>query len=222
MYSNTSQIHGWKESYTFDVSIHRIDTYTIQSTVDQWHFFYYVTASKYDFPSVPMKLLNTTNMTRKQKDKIRKKQEKLDRTLETIGIEEKQFLEVFRDRPMEVMHILLFLAKGVRYSKKKFGCCNALGSSGGLLLETDICAIEHTYCSFKNAAYTMLVFLYHSIRWFFLGGGMSSLGKFVIFYLKIDSPYEIIIQEEGSWQHSGLLAISIPLSWFIDKLGTNM
>ena len=39
MYSNTSQIHGWKESYTFDVSIHRIDTYTIQSTVDQWHFF---------------------------------------------------------------------------------------------------------------------------------------------------------------------------------------
>ena len=110
----------------------------------------------------------------------------------------------------------------IRYSKKKFGCCNALGSSGGLLLETDICAIEHTYCSFKNAAYTMLVFLYHSIRWFFFGGGMSSLGKFVIFYLKIDSPYEIIIQEEGSWQHSGLLAISIPLSWFIDKLGTNM
>ena len=67
-----------------------------------------------------MKLLNTTNMTRKQKDKIRKKQEKLDRTLETIGIEEKQFLEVFRDRPMEVMHIHLFFAKGVRYSKKKF------------------------------------------------------------------------------------------------------
>ena len=51
-----------------------------------------------------MKLLNTTNMTRKQKDKIRKKQEKLDRTLETIGIEEKNFLEVFRDRPMEVRH----------------------------------------------------------------------------------------------------------------------
>ena len=60
----------------------------------------------------------------------------------------------------------------IRYSKKKFGCCNALGSSGGLLLETDICAIEHTYCSFKNAAYTMLVFLYHSLRcFFFLGGG---------------------------------------------------
>ena len=33
MYSNTSQIHGWKESYTFDVSIHRIDTYSIQSSV---------------------------------------------------------------------------------------------------------------------------------------------------------------------------------------------
>ena len=49
-----------------------------------------------------MKLLNTTNMTRRQKDKIKKKQEKLDRTLETIGIEEKIFLEVFRDRPMEV------------------------------------------------------------------------------------------------------------------------
>jgi len=63
-------------------------------------------ASKYDFPSVPMKLLNTTNMTRKQKDKIRKKQEKLDRTLETIGIEEKQFLEVFRDRPMELRGLL--------------------------------------------------------------------------------------------------------------------
>ena len=57
-----------------------------------------------------MKLLNTTNMTRKQKDKIRKKQEKLDRTLETIGIEEKTFLAVFRDNPMEVRHILLFLA----------------------------------------------------------------------------------------------------------------
>ena len=56
-----------------------------------------------------MKLLNTTNMTRKQKDKIRKKQEKLDRTLETIGIEEKTFLAVFRDNPMEVRHILLFL-----------------------------------------------------------------------------------------------------------------
>ena len=55
-----------------------------------------------------MKLLNTTNMTRKQKDKIRKKQEKLDRTLETIGIEENIFLEVYRDRPMEVRHILLF------------------------------------------------------------------------------------------------------------------
>ena len=72
-------------------------------------FFYYVTASKYDFPSVPMKLMNTTNMTRKQKDKIRKKQEKLDRTLETIGIEENIFLEVYRDRPMEVRHIHLFL-----------------------------------------------------------------------------------------------------------------
>ena len=71
--------------------------------------FFYVIASKYDFPSVPMKLLNTTNMTRKQKDKIRKKQEKLDRTLETIGIEEKTFLAVFRDNPMEVRHILLFL-----------------------------------------------------------------------------------------------------------------
>ena len=56
-----------------------------------------------------MKLMNTTNMTRKQKDKIRKKQEKLDRTLETIGIEENIFLEVYRDRPMEVRHILLFL-----------------------------------------------------------------------------------------------------------------
>ena len=55
-----------------------------------------------------MKLMNTTNMTRKQKDKIRKKQEKLDRTLETIGIEENIFLEVYRDRPMEVRHILLF------------------------------------------------------------------------------------------------------------------
>ena len=54
-----------------------------------------------------MKLLNTTNMTRKQKDKIRKKQEKLDRTLETIGIEEKIFLEIFRDRPMEVRQIIL-------------------------------------------------------------------------------------------------------------------
>ena len=69
--------------------------------------FFYVIASKYDFPSVPMKLLNTTNMTRKQKDKIRKKQEKLDRTLETIGIEEKTFLAVFRDNPMEVRHIFL-------------------------------------------------------------------------------------------------------------------
>ena len=73
-----------------------------------FNFFYNVIASKYDFPSVPMKLLNTTNMTRKQKDKIRKKQEKLDRTLETIGIEENIFLEVYRDRPMEVRHILLF------------------------------------------------------------------------------------------------------------------
>jgi len=63
-------------------------------------------ASKYDFPSVPMKLLNTTNMSRKQKDKIRKKQEKLDRTLETIGIEEKTFLAVFRDNPMELRGLL--------------------------------------------------------------------------------------------------------------------
>ena len=110
MYSNTSQIHGWKESYTFDVSIHRIDTYSIQSTVDQWHFFYYVTASKYDFPLVPMKLLNATNMPRKQKDKIRKKQENIDRTLKTIVIEENTFLEVFRDMPMEARHFLLFLA----------------------------------------------------------------------------------------------------------------
>lgn len=63
-------------------------------------------ATKYDFPSVPMKLMNTTNMTRKQKDKIRKKQEKLDRTLETIGIEENIFLEVYRDRPMELRGLL--------------------------------------------------------------------------------------------------------------------
>ena len=73
-------------------------------------FFYYVTASKYDFPLVPMKLLNATNMPRKQKDKIRKKQENIDRTLETIVIEENTFLEVFRDMPMEVRHFLLFLA----------------------------------------------------------------------------------------------------------------
>ena len=73
-------------------------------------FFYYVTALKYDFPSVPMKLLNATNMPRKQKDKIRKKQENIDRTLETIVIEENTFLEVFRDMPMEVRHFLLFLA----------------------------------------------------------------------------------------------------------------
>ena len=72
-------------------------------------FFYYVTALKYDFPSVPMKLLNATNMPRKQKDKIRKKQENIDRTLETIVIEENTFLEVFRDMPMMVRHFLLFL-----------------------------------------------------------------------------------------------------------------
>ena len=74
-------------------------------------FFYYVTASKYDFPTIPMKLLNTTNMNRRQKDKIRKKQEKLDRTLETIGIEEKTFLEVFRDRPMEVLKANSFILR---------------------------------------------------------------------------------------------------------------
>ena len=52
-----------------------------------------------------MKLLNTTNMTRRQKDKIRKKQEKLDRTLETLGVEEHEFLETFRDKPTEVCTI---------------------------------------------------------------------------------------------------------------------
>ena len=79
----------------------------IQKTV---LFFYYVTASKYDFPLVPMKLLNATNMPRKQKDKIRKKQENIDRTSGTIVIEENTFLEVFRDMPMEARHFLLFLA----------------------------------------------------------------------------------------------------------------
>ena len=58
----------------------------------------------------------------------------------------------------------------------------------------------------------MLVFLYHSLRVFFEGGGGDVIiEKIVIFYLKIDSPCEIIIRKEG-----------IALSWFIDKLGTNM
>ena len=71
-----------------------------------YSFIYLLTlssiATKYDLPSVPLKLMNTTNMTRKQVEKMKKKQEKLDRVLLTLGVDDKKFLQTFRDDPMEV------------------------------------------------------------------------------------------------------------------------
>ena len=65
-------------------------------------FLFSIAATKYDLPSIPMKLVNTTTFSKKQKEKLRKKQEKLDRVLETLGVEEYEFLETFRDKPLEV------------------------------------------------------------------------------------------------------------------------
>merc|ERR1712156_148103 len=72
----------------------------IESTVEEDK------ATKYDLPSIPMKLVNTTTFSKKQKEKLRKKQEKLDRVLETLGVEEYEFLETFRDKPLELRGLL--------------------------------------------------------------------------------------------------------------------
>merc|ERR1712156_377550 len=72
----------------------------IESTVEEDK------STKYDLPSIPMKLVNTTTFSKKQKEKLRKKQEKLDRVLETLGVEEYEFLETFRDKPLELRGLL--------------------------------------------------------------------------------------------------------------------
>ena len=46
--------------------------------------------------------MNTQYMTKKEKDKLKKKQEKLDHCLELLEIEEKEFLHLMRDDPSKV------------------------------------------------------------------------------------------------------------------------
>ena len=59
-------------------------------------------SAKFDFPNVPLKLMNTQNMTKKEKDKLKKKQERLDHCLGLLEIDEKEFLTMFRDDPSRV------------------------------------------------------------------------------------------------------------------------
>ena len=59
-------------------------------------------SAKFDFPTVPMKLMNTQYMTKKEKDKLKKKQERLDHCLDLLEIDEMEFLTMFRDDPTRV------------------------------------------------------------------------------------------------------------------------
>ena len=49
-----------------------------------------------------MKLMNTQYMTKKEKDKLKKKQERLDHCLDLLEIDEMEFLTMFRDDPTRV------------------------------------------------------------------------------------------------------------------------
>ena len=47
--------------------------------------------------------MNTRRMSKKDKDKIKKKQEKLDKCLKILGINQSEFLALLRDDPSKVM-----------------------------------------------------------------------------------------------------------------------
>ena len=49
--------------------------------------------------------MNTQYMTKKEKDKLKKKQEKLDHCLELLEIDEKEFLHLMRDDPAKVSNL---------------------------------------------------------------------------------------------------------------------
>ena len=72
----------------------------IKFIFNTWTFYI---SAKFDFPTVPLKLMNTQYMTKKEKDKLKKKQEKLDHCLELLEIEEKEFLHLMRDDPSKVI-----------------------------------------------------------------------------------------------------------------------
>ena len=59
-------------------------------------------AKKYDFPAVPMKLMNTSKMSRERKDKLKKQQKKLEKCLDVLGVNEHEFYVLFRDNPEKV------------------------------------------------------------------------------------------------------------------------
>ena len=59
----------------------------------------------HDLPSVPLKLMNTRRLSKKDKDKIKKKQEKLDKCLKILGINQSEFLALLRDDPSKVSRL---------------------------------------------------------------------------------------------------------------------
>ena len=57
---------------------------------------------KFELPPVPMKLMDTRKMTKKEKDKLKIKQDNLETCLLTLEIDENEFYSLLRDEPSKV------------------------------------------------------------------------------------------------------------------------
>ena len=66
-------------------------------------------------------------MTKKEKDKLKKKQERLDHCLELLEIDEKEFLTMFRDDPSRVRIDLRKKLEVLRHRKRAFLKCISKG-----------------------------------------------------------------------------------------------
>ena len=63
----------------------------------------------FDFPKCPISMMNTRNLSKKEKDKLKKQQEKLDHALAMLQIEQYHFFHLIKEGPEEVYSINYYL-----------------------------------------------------------------------------------------------------------------
>ena len=62
----------------------------------------------FDFPKCPISMMNTRNLSKKEKDKLKKQQEKLDHALAMLQIEQYHFFHLIKEGPEEVAQKTFF------------------------------------------------------------------------------------------------------------------
>ena len=61
----------------------------------------------FDFPKCPISMMDTRNMSKKEKDKLKKQQEKLDHALAMLQIEQYHFFHLIKEGPNQAKNLYM-------------------------------------------------------------------------------------------------------------------